>query len=163
MSLREYTWRAQPSHVCPRFLYILQKALSPCSNWETHYSVPFIVVWRGEGLKCRRGWETQVCGTSYPFFFPQLFFLNGKWNHIVNFYFCQARMEKRKPPFSIMKGTCTRQKRGNSHGLRRKDETLSQMHLAGWRTHSTELIFSFEFGLVKILPNWSHVEIFKNR
>lgn len=65
------------------------------------------------------------------FFFPQLFFLNGKWNHIVNIYFCQARMEKRKPPFSIMKGTCTRQKRGNSHGLRRKDETLSQMHLAG--------------------------------
>lgn len=93
----------------------------------------------------------------------QLFFLNGKWNHIVNFYFCQARTEKRKPLFSVMKGTCTRQSRENSHGLRRKDETLSQMHLAGWRTHSIELIFSFEFGLVKILPNWIHVEIFKNR
>lgn len=37
---------------------------------------------------------------------------------------------KKKPPFSVMKGTCTRQKRENSHGLRRKDETLSQMHLA---------------------------------
>lgn len=23
----------------------------------------------------------------------QLFFSNGKWNHIVNFYFCQARTE----------------------------------------------------------------------
>lgn len=92
------------------------------------------------------------CGGGY--------FLMESGIALLTFTFTMSVQNKRKAPFSITKVTSYHQKRWYWHGLRRKDEPLNQMHLAGWKTHYIELNLSpFQFGLVQNLSEWIHIEI----